>query len=147
MKKQEIAEILSEARAMDRGEIAPARVWEVTKRPDGTVERKALNPETYRRAQAREWTAKTQAAKIRRKINITQDAFARMLGVSLGTVRKWERGTHRAKRRRSYAAQDRRKIPSHRPRGCHVLNNHRPYTKECPDGKTPKRIIALCSEC
>jgi DNA-binding transcriptional regulator YiaG len=92
VKKQEIEEILSEARAMDRGEIAPARVWEVTKHPDGRVERKALNPESYRRAQAREWTAKTQAAKIRREINLTQDAFARMLGVSLGTVRKWERG-------------------------------------------------------
>lgn len=92
MKKREIEEILSEARAMDRGEIAPARVWEVTKRPDGKVLRKTLNPETYRQAQAREWKAKTQAAKIRREINLTQTAFARMLGVSLGTVRKWERG-------------------------------------------------------
>ena len=92
MKKREIEEILSEARAIDRGEIAPARVWDVTKHADGSVTRKALNPETYRRAQAREWTAKTQAAQIRREINITQDAFARMLGVSLGTVRKWERG-------------------------------------------------------
>ena len=93
MKKQEIQEILHEVRAIDCGEIAPARVWEVTKRPDGMVERKALNPETYRLAQARAWQAKTEAAKVRRDINITQDAFARMLGVSLGTVRKWERGT------------------------------------------------------
>lgn len=93
MKKREIEEILSEARAIDRGEIAPGRVWEATKRPDGSVERKALDPESYRLAQAREWKAKTEAAKIRREINLTQDAFARMLGVSLGTVRKWERGT------------------------------------------------------
>ena len=93
MKKREIEEILSEARAIERGEIAPARVWEAIKRPDGTVHRQPLDRETYRHAQARAWQAKTEAAKVRREINITQDAFARMLGVSLGTVRKWERGT------------------------------------------------------
>lgn len=93
MKKQEIEALEREARAMDRGEITPGRVWKVTKRPDGTVERKVLDPDTHRQAQARAWQAKTEAAKIRREINVTQDAFARMLGVSLGTVRKWERGT------------------------------------------------------
>lgn len=93
MKKQDIEALEREARAMDRGEITPGRVWKVTKRADGTVERKALNPETHRQAQARAWKAKTEAARIRRDINVTQDAFARMLGVSLGTVRKWERGT------------------------------------------------------
>ncbi len=76
MKKQEIEALERQARAMDRGEITPGR-----------------DPEIHRLAQAREWKAKTEAAKIRREINITQDAFARMLGVSLGTVRKWERGT------------------------------------------------------
>ena len=93
MKKREIEEILSEAAAIDRGDIVAGRVWSVTKRQDGTLARKALNPETYRAAQARGWRAKTEAARVRRRINITQDAFARMLGVSLGTVRKWERGT------------------------------------------------------
>lgn len=60
---------------------------------DGTVKREAIHPETHRVAQARAWKAKTEAAKIRREINVTQEGFARMLGVSLGTVRKWERGT------------------------------------------------------
>lgn len=81
------------ALAMERGELTPGRVWKVTKRPDGTVERKLLDPEKHRVAQARAWKAKTEAAKIRREINVTQEAFAQMLGVSLGTVRKWERGT------------------------------------------------------
>jgi DNA-binding transcriptional regulator YiaG len=93
MKKRDIEALEREARAMDRGEITPGRVWKVTKRADGTMERKAINPETHRLAQARAWKAKTEAARIRREINVTQDAFARMLGVSLGTVRKWERGT------------------------------------------------------
>lgn len=93
MKKLEIEALDREAHAMDRGEITPGRVWQVTKRPDGTTERKALDPEAYRKTQAREWAAKTESARVRREINVTQDAFARMLGVSLGTVRKWERGT------------------------------------------------------
>ncbi len=93
MKKREIEEILNEARKMERGEITPGRVWDVTRQADGGVHRKALDPESYRRGQAREWQAKSEAARIRQEINITQDAFARMLGVSLGTVRKWELGT------------------------------------------------------
>ncbi|MFM2199872.1 MAG: hypothetical protein RLZZ505_3304 [Verrucomicrobiota bacterium] len=34
-----------------------------------------------------------EAARILREINVTKEGFARMLGVSLGTVRKWECGT------------------------------------------------------
>lgn len=93
MKKSELKILEHEALAMERGELTPGRVWKVTKRPDGTVERKPLDPEKHRATQARAWKARTEAAKIRREINITQEAFAHMLGVSLGTVRKWERGT------------------------------------------------------
>lgn len=93
MKKRDIEILEREALAMERGEINPGRVWNVTKRPDGTVEREAISPENYRKSQARAWNAKTEAARIRREINVTQEAFAHMLGVSLGTVRKWERGT------------------------------------------------------
>jgi putative transcriptional regulator len=93
MKKQEIEALEREARAMDRGKLAPGRVWKVTKRADGTIERKQIDPESYRRNQAREWKAKTETAKIRRAINVTQAAFASMLGISLATLRKWEQGT------------------------------------------------------
>ena len=72
--------------------MAPGRVWEVKKVPSGKVVRKQLNPETYRRKQARNWQAKTEAAKVRRLVNVTQEDFASLLGVSLGTVRKWESG-------------------------------------------------------
>lgn len=46
-----------------------------------------LDPERYRRKQARAWKAKTEAAKVRHELNLTQDDFAEFLGVSLATVR------------------------------------------------------------
>jgi putative transcriptional regulator len=93
MKKSEIQTVLSDARAIERGEIPPGRARKVTLLPGGTLKRVELDPETYRRKQARAWKAKTDAAKIRHELNLTQDAFAELLGVSLATVRKWERGT------------------------------------------------------
>jgi DNA-binding transcriptional regulator YiaG len=93
MKKSELETVLGEVRAMQRGEIAPGRVRKVTLLPGGTLKRVELDPETYRRKQARAWKAKTEAAKVRHELNLTQDAFAELLGVSLATVRKWERGT------------------------------------------------------
>jgi putative transcriptional regulator len=93
MKKSEIQEIVREVHAVERGEIAPARVREVTVLPDGSMRRVELDPQTYRRKQARAWKAKTESAKIRHELDLTQDAFAELLGVSLATVRKWERGT------------------------------------------------------
>ncbi len=93
MKKSEMKEILQEVRAIERGEAAPARVREVVRLPDGTLRRVALDPETYQRNQARAWEAKTEAARVRHDLNLTQAEFAGLLGVSLATVRKWERGT------------------------------------------------------
>ena len=93
MKKSEIQEITHEVHAVERGEIAPARVREVTLLPGGAMRRVELDPETYRRKQARAWKAKTEAAKVRHELDLTQDAFAELLGVSIATVRKWERGT------------------------------------------------------
>ena len=93
MKRSEVKTIVRDVRSVERGETAPARVREVTLLPDGKLRRVELNPETYRRKQARAWKAKTEAAKVRHELNLTQDAFAELLGVSLATVRKWERGT------------------------------------------------------
>jgi putative transcriptional regulator len=93
MKKTEFQTVLREVRAIERGEIAPGRARKVTLLADGTLHRVELNPETYRRKQARAWKAKTEAAKIRHELNLTQSDFAELLGVSLATIRKWERGT------------------------------------------------------
>ncbi|MCW1885283.1 type II toxin-antitoxin system MqsA family antitoxin [Luteolibacter flavescens] len=93
MKKNEMKEVLQEVRSVERGEIAPARVREVKRLPDGTLQRVVIDPESYRLKQARAWKAKTEAAKIRHDLNLTQPDFAELLGVSVATVRKWERGT------------------------------------------------------
>lgn len=93
MKKSEIQEIIGEVHAVEQGALAPTRVREITLLPDGTLQRVELDPETYRRKQARAWEAKTAAAKVRHELDLTQEDFAGFLGVSLATVRKWERGT------------------------------------------------------
>ena len=93
MKKSEIQEVTRELHAVERGEIAPARVREVTLLPDGSMRRVELDPQTYRRTQAHASKAKTEAAKVRHELDLTQQDFATMLGVSLATVQKWERGT------------------------------------------------------
>lgn len=79
MKKSEFQTVLREVHAIERGEIAPGRVRKVTRLPDGTFKRMELDPETYRRKQARAWKAKTETAKIRHELNLTQDAFAELL--------------------------------------------------------------------
>jgi DNA-binding transcriptional regulator YiaG len=93
MNTNELKQAIHEAHAIDRGKTAPARVREVTRMPDGTLKRVTLDPESYRRKQARAWKAKTEAAKIRRELNLTQADFAELLGISPATVRKWERGS------------------------------------------------------
>lgn len=80
--------VLCEVHAVECGEIAPGRARKVTILPSGTLKRVDLDPETYHRTQARAWKAKTEAAKVRHELNLTQDAFAELLGVSLATIRK-----------------------------------------------------------
>ncbi|HWL52100.1 MAG TPA: helix-turn-helix domain-containing protein [Chthoniobacteraceae bacterium] len=92
MKKNEIAALQKERLAIHQGEMAPGRVWELTRGTDGKVHRKQVAPEVFRRKQARAWEVKTEAARIRHKINLTQQQFAESIGVSLATLRKWESG-------------------------------------------------------
>jgi DNA-binding transcriptional regulator YiaG len=91
MKRQSIKKILKEAEAMQSGKIAPGRVWRVTKRADGTFLREQADPESYRRERAAK-TAGEEALALtaRRKLGVSQDRFAEMLGISAGTLRNWE---------------------------------------------------------
>jgi DNA-binding transcriptional regulator YiaG len=77
---------------MLRGEISPERARDVTCLRDDTFKHAELDPVTYHRKQDRAWKAQTEATKIRHELNLTQDASAELPGVSLATVRKWERG-------------------------------------------------------
>jgi DNA-binding transcriptional regulator YiaG len=76
--------------ALERGERTPSRVFRIEKRPDGTFSRVAVNPETQRRKSAKSWEAKSEVAKVRQSLDLTQEAFADLLGIGLSTLRSWE---------------------------------------------------------
>jgi DNA-binding transcriptional regulator YiaG len=84
------ATLKSKKDALERGERAPSRVFRIEKRPDGTFSRVAMNPETQRRKSAKAWEAKSEVAKVRHSLDLTQEAFAGLLGIGLSTLRSWE---------------------------------------------------------
>lgn len=78
--------------ALERGVRAPSRVFRLERRPDGSIARVAVDPESQRRNSASAWEAKTEVAKVRQSLNLTQEAFAGLLGIGLSTLRSWEQG-------------------------------------------------------
>jgi putative transcriptional regulator len=93
MNKKTIAALLEQKDSLLSGKIAPRRVWKVTRRPDGTVKRELLDPEAYRRGRAKiaaKEAKEALALTVRRKLGVSQDRFAEILGISAGTLRNWE---------------------------------------------------------
>ena len=90
MKRRTIAEMLDVKNRIERGELTPARVWEVTRDADGKIQRRQLDPEQYRRRQKAEW--ENTVAATRTKLRLTQDKFAALLGISVKTLHNWEQG-------------------------------------------------------
>lgn len=90
MKRRTIAELVRAKERLERGETAPARVWEVTRGADGKIRRRQLDPEQYRRQQRVEW--ENSVAATRTKLRLTQDKFAALLGISVKTLHNWEQG-------------------------------------------------------
>jgi putative transcriptional regulator len=78
--------------ALLRGERAASRVFKLEKLPDGTIRRVELDPETHRRRVRKTWDAQTEVARARQILNLSQSAFAILLGISLATLRSWEQG-------------------------------------------------------
>jgi putative transcriptional regulator len=76
--------------ALERGERTPARVFRIEKKLDGTFSRIAVNPESQRSKSAKAWEAKSEVAKVRQSLDLTQEAFADLLGIGLSTLRSWE---------------------------------------------------------
>jgi DNA-binding transcriptional regulator YiaG len=85
-----VAGLKAKKDALERGERTPSRVFRIEKRPDGRFSRVAVNPETQRRKSAKAWEAKSEVAKVRQSLDLTQEAFADLLGVGLSTLRSWE---------------------------------------------------------
>ncbi len=96
MNKQNI-EVLHEIKdALLTGKVAPGQVWKVTARPDGTMKRELIEPEVYRRGLAEAAAEKEALAlTVRRKMGVSQDRLAEILGISAGTLRSWEQGRRR----------------------------------------------------
>ena len=76
--------------ALERGARTPSRVFRMEKQPDGTFSRVVVDPETQRGKSAKAWEAKSEVAKVRHSLDLTQEAFADLLGIGLSTLRSWE---------------------------------------------------------
>lgn len=90
MNKETIGIIHQELEAVQQGRIAPGRTWKLEKNAAGNYVRTDLDPEKIRRERARAWEARNAVAHTRQTINLSQKAFAEMLGVSINTLRNWE---------------------------------------------------------
>jgi DNA-binding transcriptional regulator YiaG len=90
MKQRTIAELIRVKERMERGELTPARVWEVTRGKDGKSQRRQLDPEDYRRQLRAEW--ENTIAATRSKLRLSQNKFAALLGISVKTLHNWEQG-------------------------------------------------------
>jgi DNA-binding transcriptional regulator YiaG len=77
---------------LERGEVAPGRVFRMEKLPDGSLRRVELEPGKHRRKVAAEWKAKTEVARARQSLNLSQAGFAQLLGIGVATLRSWEQG-------------------------------------------------------
>lgn len=90
MKKTELNQIAHHAAAVGRGEIRAARVTRIEVLPDGIVTEVEVNAEDFRKMRSTAWDAKTEAARIRQRLGMTQPEFASLLGIPIATLRKWE---------------------------------------------------------
>lgn len=90
MNKKTIRLIEKEAVAVQQGRLAPGRAWKLEKNATGNYVRTELDPEVVRENRARSWEAKNFVARTRHAVNLSQQAFAEMLGVSVNTLRNWE---------------------------------------------------------
>ncbi len=101
MKKERIKELHEQIQAVETGQVAPGRVWRVTRRADGTYERVLEDSEVYRQERVAKTQEEALALTVRRKLGVSQNEFASMFGISAGTLRGWEQ-----KRRRPNGAAE-----------------------------------------
>jgi putative transcriptional regulator len=87
---EELSEALRQAKAVQRGEAAPSRVWSVTRNENGQLHRRQLDSKAYQGERRAEWE-KTIAA-TRTRLRLSQNKFAELLGISVKTLHNWEQG-------------------------------------------------------
>jgi putative transcriptional regulator len=92
MKKTELQAMSRKAAAVGRGAIRAARVTRLEMLPDGNVTEIEVNAEDFSKMRATAWKEKTEAARIRQRLGMTQPEFSALLGIPVATLRKWEIG-------------------------------------------------------
>jgi putative transcriptional regulator len=90
MTKRLIEQIHREIARIESGKAAPGRVWELQPDGKGGFTRHLIPPKSFQRAQRTAWDKKVGAT--RRKLGLSQDGFARLLGISVRTLQHWEQG-------------------------------------------------------
>ena len=93
---RELSGAIAEMKAIHRGERAPSRAFEVVSDGKGGFIRRVLDPETIRKKHAERYANAAVAA--RDSLNLSQDKFASLLGISVGTLRGWEQGRRKPNR-------------------------------------------------
>lgn len=73
--------------AVERGDLQPSRVWEVAEDGQGGIYRRLVVDRTKPAN-----SAANDATRARMALKLSQDNFARLLGISAGTLRGWEQG-------------------------------------------------------
>lgn len=91
MTQRLVKRIHQEVAAVERGEAQPARVWEFVPDGRGGFERRPVDAEKFRQTRADAWNQR-QAVEAREKLGLSQDQFARLLGISVRTLHQWEQG-------------------------------------------------------
>lgn len=91
MKPRKIQEMIRAKEQIERGAATPARVWEVRPNGKGGFTRRVIKPKAFRRAQKAAWEKSIAAT--RQRLGLSQNRFARLLGISVRTLHHWEQGT------------------------------------------------------
>lgn len=87
---EELSEALRQAKSVRQGKAAPSRVWNVTRGKDGKLNRRQLDPKAYQNEQRAEWEKSIPATRTR--LQLSQNKFAELLGISVKTLHNWEQG-------------------------------------------------------
>jgi len=90
MKPRTIKSLIRTRQKIERGETAPARVWEILPDGKGGFSRRKLDSKEFQRLQKEDW--QNRIVEIRRKLDLSQTEFARLLGISVRTLHQWEQG-------------------------------------------------------
>ena len=91
MKPRSIREMIQAKQQIEKGQVAPARVWEVGQAASGKRTRRELDANEFRRSQKAAWDKSITST--RRKLGLSQAEFASLLGISVRTLHHWEHGT------------------------------------------------------